>query len=228
LTFSSSSFTTNRLTRRFVFMRTLFQQTRSLDRYQRILDAALQVFSQRGYRDASVDDIAGTAQTSKGGVYFHFPNKEAIFLALLQRTATRLLEKIEEAVAAADAPLAKADAALLTVLRTFARHRALARLFMVEALGAGREFHQRMAEVRNDFTMIIKRHLDSAVEEGAIEPIDTEIAARAWFGSLNEVITQWILSGRPKHLEDAYAVLRIFLLRSVGVQEPFPHARQKR
>jgi len=208
-------------------MRLPFQQTRAEDRHQRILDAALQVFSRRGYRDASVDDIAGTAQTSKGGVYFHFPNKEAIFLALLQRTATRLLEKIEAAATSIDDPIAKADAALLTVLRTFARHRALARLFMVEALGAGREFHQRMAEIRNDFTMIIKRHLDKAVAEGVIEPIDTEIAARAWFGSLNEVITQWVLSGRPKDLEDAYAVLRIFLLRSVGVQNPFPHTGRK-
>jgi AcrR family transcriptional regulator len=208
-------------------MQLLSQQSRAQDRHQRILDAALQVFSRRGYHAARVDDIAETARTSKGGVYFHFPNKEAIFLALLQRTATRLSEKIEEAVAAVDTPLAKADAALLTVLRTFVRHRALARLFMVEALGAGREFHQRLAEVRNDYTMIIKRHLDSAVEEGAIEPIDTEIAARAWFGSLNEVITQWILSGRPKQLEEAYAVLRVFLLRSVGVQLPFSDPERK-
>jgi AcrR family transcriptional regulator len=206
----------------------LFQQTRSQNRHQHILDAALQVFSHKGYRDASVDEIAETAQTSKGGVYFHFPNKEAIFLALLKRTATRLLEKIAEAVAFVDDPLAKADAALLTVLHTFARHRALARLFMVEALGAGREFHHSMAEIRNEFTTIIRQHLDQAVEEGIIAPIDTEIAARAWFGSLNEVITQWILSGRPKRLEDAYAVLRIFLLRSVGVQEPFPQSVRKR
>ena len=206
----------------------LLQQARAQDRHQRILDAALQVFSRRGYRDASVDEIAGTAQTSKGGVYFHFPNKEAIFLALLKRTATRLLEKIEEATASTDDPIAKGDAALRTVLRTFARHRALARLFMVEALGAGREFHLRMAEIRNDFTMIIKRYLDQAIAEGGIQPIDTEIAARAWFGSLNEIITQWILSGRPKDLDDAYAILRIFLLRSVGVQESFPHAVRKR
>jgi len=205
-----------------------FQQPRAQTRHQRILDAALQVFSQKGYRDASVDEIAETAQTSKGGVYFHFPNKETIFLALLNRTATRLLEKIEEAMASTDDPLAKADAALLTVLRTFAKHRALARLFMVEALGAGREFHQRMAEIRNEFTTIIKRHLERAMEEGMIEPIDTEIAARAWFGSLNEVITQWILSERPKRLEDTYAVLRIFLLRSVGIQEPFPYSGRKR
>ncbi len=195
------------------------QQIRSQTRQLRILDAALQVFSRRGYRDASVDAIAETAQTSKGGVYFHFPSKEEIFLALLKKTATQLLEKIEIAAALHDDPIAKADAALLTVLRSFAKHRALARLFMVEALGAGREFHRRMAEIRAEFAGIIKQHLDQAVTDGMIDPLDTEIAAWAWFGSLNEVITHWLLSGHPARLEDAYAALRILLLRSIGVTE---------
>ncbi len=198
------------------------QQTRAQDRHRRILDAALRVFSRRGYRDASVDEIAGESRTSKGGVYFHFPGKEAIFLALLNRTAARLLEKIDEAMAAHDDPIAKADAALLAVLGTFAKHRALARLFMVEALGAGREFHQRMAETRNEFAAIIQRHLDEAVQQGVIEPVDTEIAGRAWFGALNDVITNWALSGRPERLEDAYAALRPLLMRSVGITEQ-PH-----
>ncbi len=61
------------------------QQTRARDRHRRILDAALRVFSRRGYRDASVDDIADESRTSKGRVYFHFPGKEAIFLALPER-----------------------------------------------------------------------------------------------------------------------------------------------
>ncbi len=199
------------------------QQARAQNRYRRILDAALRVFSRRGYRDASVDEIADESRTSKGGVYFHFPNKEAIFLTILDRTARRLLAKIESAMAAHQDPIAKADAALLAVLRSFAKHRALARLFMVEALGAGREFHQRMAEIRREFAAIIQRHLDEAVAAGFIEPIDTEIASRAWFGALNEVITNWVLSGRPERLEDAYAALRPLLMRSVGATEwPYP------
>lgn len=198
------------------------QQTRALDRHRRILDAALRVFSRRGYRDSSVDEIADESQTSKGGVYFHFPGKEAIFLALLDRTAARLREKIDEAMAPHDDPIAKADAALLAVLRTFAKHRALARLFMLEALGAGREFHRRTAEVRREFAAIIQRHLDDAVQQGVIDPIDTEIAGRAWFGALNEVITNWVLAGRPERLEDAYAALRPLLMRGVGIVEQ-PH-----
>jgi AcrR family transcriptional regulator len=192
------------------------QQTRAIDRHRRILDAALQVFSRHGYRDSSVDEIAGASGTSKGGVYFHFPNKEAIFLALLNRTAARLKEKAESALAAYDDPVARADAALLTVLRTFAKHRGLARLFMVEALGAGREFHRRMAEIRGEFAAIIQNYLDEAVRQGIIKPIDTEVAARAWFGALNEVITDWALSGRPEPLEETYAALRPLLMHSVG------------
>lgn len=194
-------------------------QTRAQNRQRLILDAALQVFSRKGYRDASVDSIAGVSGTSKGGVYFHFPSKEAIFLALLNRTTTRLLDKIGSALAAHQDPVARADAALLTVIRTFGKHRALARLFMVEALGAGREFHRRMAEIHGEFADVIQFHLDDAVRQGIIQPIDTEVAARAWFGALNEVITAWALSGRPERLEDAYGALRPLLMRSVGAAE---------
>jgi AcrR family transcriptional regulator len=199
------------------------QQTRAIDRRQRILDAALQVFSQRGYKDATVDDIAAASGTSKGGVYFHFPNKEAIFLALLDQTAARLRSKVAGALAASDDPVARADAALLTVFRTFTKHRALARLFMVEALGAGREFHRRMAGIRSEFVAVIRHHLDEAVRRGVIGPIDTEVAALAWFGALNEIVTTWALSGQPRRLEDMYAALRPILLNSVrapGCQPP--------
>lgn len=196
------------------------EQERAQARHERILEAALRVFASKGYRDAAVDDIAARSGTSKGGIYFHFPGKQALFLALLDRTAARLREKIEQAMAAHDEPVAKADAALLAVLRTFARHRALARLFMVEALGAGREFHRRMADIREEFASLIRQHLDDAVASGVIEPVDTEVASRAWFGALYEVITHWVLTGEPKRLEDAYAGLRPLLMRSVGARDP--------
>jgi len=188
-------------------------------RQQRILDAALRIFSRKGYRDASVDEIASESGTSKGGVYFHFPSKDIIYLQLLDRTVARLQGKIEEAMAEHDHPIAKADAALLAVLRTFDKHGALARFFMVETLGAGRKFQLRMAETRGEFAAIIRQHLDAAVDQGIIEPIDTEVAARAWFGALYEVITSWILVRTPERLEETYAALRPLLMRSVGAED---------
>jgi TetR/AcrR family transcriptional regulator, fatty acid metabolism regulator protein len=201
------------------------EQLRSVQRHQRILDAAAEVFASRGYHGSAVDDIAVEADTSKGGVYFHFPNKQAIFLALLARLADMLRQRVEAAVAAETHPVARAEAALQVVLETFGSHRTLARLFLVDALGAGPDLHARMAGIRVSFADLIRQHLDEAVASGVIPPLDTRVAATAWFGAVNEVLTHWALSDEPGSLEDAYPTIRRLLLRGIGAPESIADAR---
>jgi AcrR family transcriptional regulator len=200
-------------------------QLRTQVRHERILDAALSVFARRGYRETAVDEIAAEADTSKGGVYFHFPGKQAIFLALLDRSARLLLSRIVERVEVESDPLARADAALRTLLDTFGSHRILARLFLVEALGAGPEFHARMTEVHGQFISLIKVHLDEAVAAGRLAPLDTELAATVWFGALNQVVVRWALQDGAPPLMDSYPALRLLLLRSLGTP-PEPAERR--
>ncbi len=59
------------------------QEERSERSRSQILDAALKLFSHRGYGATSVRDISEAAGVSKGNVYHHFPDKETIFRALL-------------------------------------------------------------------------------------------------------------------------------------------------
>jgi AcrR family transcriptional regulator len=67
-------------------MRTRLSRKESqLQTRERLLNAALQVFSQRGFYAASVDEIAAAAGYSKGAVYSNFSNKEELFLALIDR-----------------------------------------------------------------------------------------------------------------------------------------------
>lgn len=61
------------------------QEERSEKSRQQILDAALKLFSHKGYGATSVRDIAEEAGLSKGNVYHHFPDKETIFRGLLDR-----------------------------------------------------------------------------------------------------------------------------------------------
>ena len=84
------------------------EQLRSQQRRARILEAATRVFSAKGFHGTLVDEIASEAETSKGGVYFHFPNKQAIFLALLDYLADMLRERIEAAVASQTDPIGRA------------------------------------------------------------------------------------------------------------------------
>ena len=154
------------------------QAERSRARREQILDAAFHTFTRRGYRDTAVDDIAAAAETSKGGVYFHFPTKEAIFRELIKTTADRLAAKVERAVAEQADPIARADAALRTVLLTFAGHRTMARLLFVDAMGAGRVFNAETNALHDRFAGMIAGYLDEAIAEGAIPPIDTALTGR--------------------------------------------------
>jgi AcrR family transcriptional regulator len=192
------------------------EQQRGELRRERIFEAALDVFSRRGYRDAAMDEIAAESDTSKGGLYFHFPNKQTLFLALLDRMSALLLSRVEEALAAEPDPLRRVDVALHVVLETFGTHRRLARLFLIDALGAGREFNERMLELHRAFSDLIAGHLDEAVASGAIPPLDTEVAGMAWFGALNEVVTRWVLSEGASPLMTSETALRQLLRRSIG------------
>jgi AcrR family transcriptional regulator len=66
-------------------------------REQQMLDAAVRVFSQRGYHAASVDEIAETAGISKPMVYAYLGTKEELFRACLHREGVRLIEALASA-----------------------------------------------------------------------------------------------------------------------------------
>ena len=192
---------------------------KSRARRDQILDAAFSTFAHQGFRDTSMDAIAAAANTSKGGVYFHFPTKETIFRELMRTTADRLAGKVERAVAAETDPIARADAGIRTVLLAFAGHRTTARLLLIDAVGAGRSFQTETAILHARFAGLIRGYLEEAQAAGVIPALDAETTARAWFGALNEIVSRWLLEDRPGRLEDSYPVLRAVLLRSVGVSE---------
>ena len=180
-----------------------------------MLDAALEVFTSHGYSDSAIDDIARASDTSKGGLYFHFPSKQALFLALLDEASGELLARVEAAMATETAPLARGDAALREVLHAFGGHRLLARLLLVDAVGAGKEFASRLDALHASFAALIARCLDDAVAEGTIPPQDTGIAAQAWYGAVNHVVLRWLMIGEPRRLEESYPALRRLLLYGV-------------
>ncbi|MGH2387706.1 MAG: TetR/AcrR family transcriptional regulator [Chloroflexota bacterium] len=199
---------------------------------ERILQAAIDVFGERGYQAASMDEIARRAGSSKGGVYFHFANKQAIFEALISELVMLLEADVRAAIGQAHGALARVNAALSVAIQTFAAHPGLTRLLLVEVNGLGHPFDQEIRAARTVFLGVIESYLVHAVEEGAIAPLDTHIAACVWLGAINEVVVQWLYVeslSRPA-LEAALPAIRSALLRSIGVNDDStnqPAARRK-
>ena len=164
------------------------QEERSEKSRQQILDAALKLFSHRGYGATSVRDIAEEAGLSKGNVYHHFPDKETIFRALIDRYF--------EAMSAPDFPFNRALAtgtfpenleeighAVREIVRDYREYVALIYVDVVEFDGEHvRKFYENMAE---RFTIFMKatgmeQELGAKLADG-LSPVSTVILATRIF-----------------------------------------------
>ena len=72
---------------------TEFEKTQ---RREKLLDAAIEIFFQKGFHATRLEDIAKQAGLSKGILYLYFENKEAIFLALIERLALGNVQKLTQ------------------------------------------------------------------------------------------------------------------------------------
>ena len=72
------------------------------DARQELLSAAADVLVERGFHDASIDEIAERAGYSKGAVYWHFASKDDLFLALVDRPTREMIELLQSAPAELD------------------------------------------------------------------------------------------------------------------------------
>lgn len=186
------------------------QETRT-----RILEAAVKVFATKGYHDTKVDDIVSESKTSKGSFYFYFPSKQDIFLALVDTFAELLESRLHARINSETSGMARLDLALHVCLETFGQYRGLAKIAFVQATGLGIVFEEKRRTVNDRFIEIIKTNLDEAVADGSIPALDTEVAACAWMGALNEIVLRWVYTGQPDPIRSLPA-LRILLLQSIG------------
>lgn len=184
----------------------------------RILDAALDVFARKGYYDTKLDEIVAESTTSKGSIYFHFPNKEQLFLALVDQFADLLERRVAEAIQQ-EKGMVRVRLALETVISTFSKYRRPAKILLVQAVGLGAPFESKRNTVNDRFAQMIAGYLQEAVESGDIAAIDTEIVAHAWMGAIYNLIIRWVYTGEPSPQRIMDGLLPL-LLRSVGYVEP--------
>lgn len=183
----------------------------------KILDAALDIFSRKGFYNTKLDEIVEASHTSKGAIYFHFPNKERLFLALVDQFADLLERRVVEAIQNEDKGINRVRIAMVTILDTFGRYRRPAKILLVQAAGLGSTFEEKRNEITDRFAFLIQTYLDESVEIGDIDPVDTEVVSVAWMGAIYNVVIRWVNTGEPEPERILNSLLPI-LLKSVGYE----------
>ncbi len=157
------------------------------DRRTQILDAALEEFSAKGFRGATIKSISQAARLqSQALIYWYFPNKEALFQAVLGQYAP-ILQAIQDPDALMDRPPDEVLPQLATAYLSFADQplgMRLAKLVIGESLR-----RPEMAEVfarRGPAVVLsfLKRYLGHQVDLGRLRTHDVRASARAYIGML--------------------------------------------
>lgn len=182
-----------------------------------ILDAALDVFSRKTYRSVRLEEIVEEAEITKSAVFFHFPNKERIFLALVDQLADLLERRVIEAIQGQASGMDRVRVALETCLDTFGRYRRAAKILLVQAVGLGTIFEAKRNQVTERFARLIEGYLREAIDNQEIEPVDVQVIALAWMGAIYALVIRWINTNEPEPQRIIDSLVPA-LIKSVGYE----------
>lgn len=139
-------------------------------RERQMLDAAVAVFSRRGYHPAAMDEIAETAGVSKPMFYAYLGSKQELFLACIRREADRLAEAVATAVHAELAPDERLHRGLVAFFEFVTGNRDGWVVLYRQARVLGGAFAEQVNAVRERIVVVVARLLAGpATEDGRLD-----------------------------------------------------------
>lgn len=189
---------------------------RTADKHSKIIEAAIRVFSRKGFFHARIADIAKEAQVADGTIYLYFNNKYDILLSLFEEEIGKLILEVKLLLEseAGDDPRRMLGIFALNHLKMMDDRRELAEVLHTEL----RQSNKFMREYRNTkfseyldiISGIVRKGQKMAIFRPEILP---EVFEQAFFGALDETSRLWVLS--PDHSysieETAAQITGIFL-----------------
>ena len=162
-----------------------------------ILRAATNVFAERGYFNAQVADVARAAGVAAGTVYLYFRSKDDLLASIFERAMREAFEEWRTALAGVDDPQERLRRFAHLHLARLGRDRKLAIVFQVELRQSVKFMERLSSTLLRDYLGQIRAAIVDGQRSGAFRSdINATLAAKMFFGALDEMATNWILSRR--------------------------------
>lgn len=173
---------------------------RTADKHSKIIEAAIRVFSRKGFFHARISDIAKEAQVADGTIYLYFNNKYDILISLFEEEIGKIILEVKLLLEteAGDDPRKMLRIFALHHLQMMDDRRELAEVLQMEL----RQSNKFMREYRNtkfsEYLDIISGVVKKGQGMGIFRPdVLPGVFKRAFFGALDETSRLWVLS--PDH-----------------------------
>jgi AcrR family transcriptional regulator len=166
------------------------------EKRQLILAAAVRVFARRGFHTSRVGDIAEEAGVAHGLLYHYFSSKDEVLETVFRENWRQLLERfaaVEESAEPADLKLL---GLVKILLRTWRNDPDLVTV-MVREVGRSPHLASQVDDIGRGFE-VIQRVIEQGQAEGVFRAeLDARLASWIVYGSLEEILTGWVMGRLP-------------------------------
>jgi AcrR family transcriptional regulator len=153
-----------------------------------MMQAAVQIFAEKGYQAATVRDIVDEAGVSVGTFYFYFPDKETLFIHLYEETAEFLLQTLQQAINSRVSFPQQVKAVLQSYVSIAIYEPAVVQLMLVAGVGAVPALDGKRAAFREGMVGMWERSLSAALEKNMLAPQNERLTAVALSGAIDAAI----------------------------------------
>jgi AcrR family transcriptional regulator len=193
------------------------KEREQLQRRTEILRAALELFSQKGYHNVSMHEIAARAELAVGTLYKFFQNKEELYREILIQTATLFYSALSKVLEENGDEYAKIRKYLRTKCKLFTENILAVRLYFAET-GAGvgisvkKEIETELRSIYEQGTQKLAAVFQAGIEKKIFRPLDPYHLALALEGISNAFLFCW-MEDPDRHCVDPDLIEEIFFER---------------
>ena len=194
---------------------------------QRILDAAAQLFMEKGFSATTVRELGERAGVGQSSLYHHARSKADVLVDLQDRFTDELLSRFENSLASSSSPSEQLLDMMRVLLAIIETHQAEVTIFLREGHALPPEFAERVRRKRDQVDQMMDQVLRRGMKTGEFRSVDVKLTRLAVFGMCNWAY-QWM---RPGSGLDGAAIARHFfsiVIEGIGAPPPAREAGASR
>jgi AcrR family transcriptional regulator len=173
------------------------------EKRRQLLDASVRVFARKGFHASRVGDIAEEAGVAHGLLYHYFKSKDEVLEAVFHDNWSLLLARIASVEETDERAADQLRHITAIVLRTWLHLPDVVRV-VIREFGRSPELAERIGELAQPIDSIA-RVIERGIERGEFKSVDPRVAATVVYGSIDELLTAWVLDRLPSGEEDVAA-----------------------
>mgnify|MGYP003548825370 FL=1 len=164
-------------------------------KYRQIIDAAIVVIAENGYHQAQVSKIAKQAGVADGTIYLYFKNKEDILISVFSDKMSVITESLQYIIKTESSSTAKLSRMIENHFNVLANDAHFAVVTQIELRQSNKALRQKINAILKGHLMLLDEILIEGMVSGEFNPVmDVRLARSMVFGTIDEIITTWVMN----------------------------------